>query len=305
MAKVWTTLETVLPLVNPQTDLAVTVDNQTIFASNPIWFEFEQKYTEWGFLQNPLSDKAQMFRSLWTNYVANTGEQLLHIWEGMNKEYDPTSNYSMIEMGADGHKQSGRNNTDNTDSVAGTKQDKHKLTYNGTEANKRTMDGKQITDRYENAFDSGLTSNGTHTGRDETGFSDDYAATDTRSFTSRNDETSYDNTLSQQITSGNETLTANGNVASAGQTRNNKSETFENNVSVNGTKIDASGNETTVPMTGLTDGTQHIFSRFGNIGVATAADMLMKEYELRKINLLKDFVHGFILEYCTYIGCDD
>lgn len=287
MTKVWTTLETVLPLVNPQTDLAVTVGNQNIFASNPIWFEFEQKYTEWGFLQNPLSDKAQMFRSLWTNYVANTGEQLLHIWEGMNKEYDPTSNYSMIEMGADGHKQSDRDNTDNTDSVAGTKQDKHKLTYNG----------KQITDHYENAFDSGLDSNGTHTGRNVTSFVDGN--------TIRNDETSYDNTQTQNITIGNETLSAQGNVASAGHSRNSKTEKFKNNVSVTGTKIDASGKETSVSLSDLTDGTQHIFSRFGNIGVATAADMLMKEYELRKINLLKDFVHGFILEYCTYIGCDD
>jgi hypothetical protein len=303
MPKVWTTLETVLPLVNPATDLAVTVDGHSIFASNPIWFEFEQKYTEWGFLQNPLSDKAQMFRSLWTNYVANTGEQLLHIWEGMNKEYDPTSNYSMIEMGADGHKQSGRNNTDNTDSVAGTKQDKQDTEYKGTEGNARTVTGKQITDRYENAFDSGLDSNGTHTGRDETSFPT--SVNDTRSFTNRKDETTYGNNQSQNITSGTESLSATGQIASAGHTRNNKSETFDNNVSVTGTKIDASGNETSVSMSDLTDGTQHIFSRFGNIGVATAADMLMKEYELRKINLLKDFVHGFILEYCTYIGCDD
>lgn len=303
MPKVWMTLETALPLTDSATDFAVSVSGQTIFPSNQIWFELNQKYTEWGFLQNPNSNGGQMLRSLWANYVANMGEQLLHIWVGMHKEYDPTSNYSMIEIGADGHKQSKRTNTDNTDSVAGTKQGNHSTNFKGSDTNARTVTGKQTTDHYNNAFDSGISATGTHTGRDETSFPT--SVNDTHSFSSREDENTYTNNQIQTLASGTETLSATGQTASAGQSRNNKSEAFENNVSVNGAVIDASGNETARTFTGLTDGTEHIFSRFGNIGVATAADMLMKEYELRKINLLKDFVHGFILEYCTYIGSDD
>lgn len=303
MAKTWMTLETALPLTDATTDFAVTVNGTTIFASNPVYFELNQKYTEWGFLQNENSNGGQMLRSLWTNYVANMGSQLLRIWEGLNKQYDPTSNYSMVEIGADGHKQSKRTDTDNTDSVAGTKQANQSTEYKGSEGNARTVTGKQTTDRYENAFDSGISATGTHTNREETQFPT--SVNDTRSFTNREDETTYDNNQTQSVTSGQEQLSATGQVASAGQSRNTKTESFDNDVTVQGAFIDASGIQTDVPLEDLTDGTQHVFSRFGNIGVATASDMLMKEYELRKINLLKDFVHGFILEYCTYIGCDD
>lgn len=354
MAKIWTTLETVLPLINPNTDLAVTVDGTSIFTSSRVFFEFDQKYTEWGFLQKPTDNKATVFRALWSNYVSNMGEQLLHIWNGLNKEYDPTSNYSMIEMGADGHKQGKRTDTDDTDSVAGTKQGKRTDTdntdsvagtkqanqntqYFGSEVNARSVTANQTTDRYENAFDSGISANGTHTNREVT---TPASTSDTKSFNNREDSLNFENNQTQSLTSGNEIISATGNTANIGQSRNKKVEELENNQTQSVTHgsenlsatghvasmgqsrnkkveeithdkaistqlISPTGERTDITMSNMADGSQHIFSRFGNIGVATAADMLMKEFELRKINLLKDFVHGFILEYCTYVGCDE
>ena len=389
MAKIWTTLETVLPLINPNTDLAVTVDGTSIFTSSRIFFEFDQKYTEWGFLQKPTDNSATVFRTLWSNYVSNMGEQLLHIWNGLNKEYDPTSNYSMIEMGADGHKQGKRTDTDDTDSVAGTKQGKRTDTdntdsvagtkqanqntqYFGSEVNARSVTANQTTDRYENAFDSGISANGTHTNREVT---TPASTNDTKSFNNREDSLNFENNQTQSLTSGNEIISATGNTANIGQSRNKKVEELENNQTqsvthgneqlsatghvatmgqsrnkkveelennqtqsvthgnehlsatghvatmgqsrnkkveeidhdktINTQLISPTGERTDITMQNMADGSQHIFSRFGNIGVATAADMLMKEFELRKINLLKDFVHGFILEYCTYVGCDE
>ena len=284
------------------TSLQVTANNETIFTHNQVWFELNQKYSEWGFLQNPLSNSMTVFLALYTNYCANMKEQLFRIYDGLRREYDPTANYSMVELGIDGHKQSKKTDTDNTDSVAGTKISDVDIEKQGSESNARTYGQKEITDRFNNAFDSGISATGTHTDREERQLA---TPTDTMTFTGRKDSTKQGSEKTQSITSGNETLTASGQSASAGHSRNNKTEEYDNNVSVIGSVMDATGKRTAETMTGLTDGSQHMFSRFGNIGVATAADMLAKEYELRKINLLKDWVHGFILEYCTYVGSED
>lgn len=284
------------------TNLQLTVNNETVFTHNQVWFELNQKYTEWGFLKHPDSNIMSAFLALYQNYVSNMGYQFYRLFKGMQKEYDPTSNYSMIEIGADGRKQSKKSNTDNTDSVAGTKISDVDVEKSGSETLARTYNGKQITDHFNNAFNSGISANGTNSAREETTMS---APTDTTSFTGRKDSTKQGTEKTQSLTVGDSSISASGQSASAGQSRNTKTESYENNVSVDGAIIDATGEITTETLENLTDGTQHIFSRFGNIGVATAADMLMKEYELRKHNLLKEWVHGFILEYCTYVGSDE
>jgi hypothetical protein len=285
--------------VETGTSLQVTANNETIFTHNQVWFELNQKYSEWGFLQNPLSNSMTVFLALYTNYCANMKEQLYRIFDGLRREYDPTANYSMVEMGIDGHKQSKRTNTDNTDNVMGTKVSDFDVEKQGSESLARTYGRKETTEVFDNAFTSGISATGTKNEKRET----EYATpTDTTTYTGRKDSTKQGTEKTQTITSGTETLTASGQNASAGHSRNNRSEEFDNNVTVNGSVIDSTGKRTAETMTGLTDGAQHMFSRFGNIGVATAADMLAKEYELRKINLLKDWVHGFILEYCTYVG---
>lgn len=284
------------------TSLQLTVNNETVFTHNQVWFELNQKYTEWGFLKHPYSNIMSAFLAMYQNYVANMGDQFYRLFKGMQKEYDPTSNYSMIEIGADGRKQSKKSNTDNTDSVAGTKLSDVDVEKTGSETLARTYNGKQITDHFNNAFNSGISANGTNSAREETTMSN---PSDTTTFNGRKDSTKQGTEKTQSLASGQETLSASGQSASAGQSRNTKTESYDNNVSVDGAIIDATGEITTETLANLTDGTQHIFSRFGNIGVATAADMLMKEYELRKHNLLKEWVHGFILEYCTYVGSDE
>lgn len=48
--------------------------------------------------------------------------------------------------------------------------------------------------------------------------------------------------------------------------------------------------------------TEHVLTRSGNIGVTTNATMVSQEYELRKINVLKDYVKQFAAQYLYSIG---
>ena len=53
------------------------------------------------------------------------------------------------------------------------------------------------------------------------------------------------------------------------------------------------------------DGTMHEFTRSGNIGVTTSAQMIQGELDVRKVVLLEQFVSGFVKRYCSYLGDDD
>lgn len=55
----------------------------------------------------------------------------------------------------------------------------------------------------------------------------------------------------------------------------------------------------------FSDGTMHVLSRSGNIGVTTNAQMIQGEIEMRRISLLHEYVRGFITLYCSFIGIDE
>ena len=53
---------------------------------------------------------------------------------------------------------------------------------------------------------------------------------------------------------------------------------------------------------GYHDANEHFLKRRGNIGVQTPADMLLREKDVRKINLLKTWIHEFFSTYGFCIG---
>lgn len=55
----------------------------------------------------------------------------------------------------------------------------------------------------------------------------------------------------------------------------------------------------------FSDGTMHVLTRSGNIGVTTNAQMIQGEIEMRRINLLHEYVQGFITLYCSFVGVDE
>ena len=338
--KQWVLIDDILPSIAAGTSLQLTVGGQVIFEHARVWNEFDDKYSLFSYLCDKRSTPYAVFLSHYTFYCSNMGEQYARMLDAITRKYNPINNYEMIESGADGRKQSKKTDTDNMDSLSGTKTADHDTkrtgaethtrtgtethTRTGTETHSRTNAGTQTTDRYENAFDSGISANGTHTGRDVTqlptytdtigygaGIEDSisYGAgiKDTISYgTGITDKTSYDNNQSQSMTVGNESLSVTGQNATAGHSRNTKTEDYENDVSVSAKKQNPDGTESSIALgTDFTDGTMHVFTRSGNIGVTTSMQMVSGEMEREKLNLLKMWVKGFISEYCSYIGSDE
>lgn len=283
MKKVWTKLDAVLPSVASGTSLQLSHGDTVIFPHNQVWFELNQKYTEWGFLQDPLSNSMTVFLALYTNFSANMGNQFYRMWDALQREYNPIENYSMLEAGADGHKQSKKTESSSADSVGGSKV--------SDVANERT--GKTVSDEYKNAFDD-ATATGAHVGRVETDYSPTAALTDT---------TKYTETKSQTV--GNLSVTDQTNTT-VQRTAGENTEDFDNDVSVSFKKTNPDGTDSTETLgSDFTDGTMYRHTRSGNIGVTTAQQMLTEELELRQTNLLKMWVESFIREYFSYVGDDE
>lgn len=318
--KQWVMLDDILPQISQGTSLQLTVGNQVIFEHARVWNELDNKYSLFSYLCDKRSTPYSVFLSMYTFYCANMGEQYARMLDAITRKYNPINNYEMIESGADGRKQSKKTDSEKLDTVSGTKNGDSSNTRTGNQTNAksgsessgRTYSGNQITDRYENAFDSGISANGTHTNKDVTQLP---TYTDSLGFTNRQDTLTYNNVKdevknnndqSQSMTVGQENLSVTGQSASAGHSRNTKTEDYENDVSVSAKKQNADGSESSLALgSDFTDGTMHVFTRSGNIGVTTSMQMVSGEMEREKLNLLKMWVHGFIYEYCTYIHGSD
>ncbi len=319
--KVWVKIADVISTLEQTNYFQLVVNNTEIFTNTQVWNELDYKYSEFSFLAKQFENYTTRFTTLYSQYCVNMGEQYARMLDAITRKYNPINNYEMIESGADGRKQSKKTDTDKVDTVTGTKNGDSSNTRTGSQTNEksgsessgRTYSGNQITDRYENAFDSGISANGTHTNKDVTQLP---TYTDSLGFTNREDTLTYNNikdevkntnNQTQNITVGSESLSATGQSATAGHSRNTKTEDYENDVSVSAKKQNADGTESSLALgSDFTDGTMHVFTRSGNIGVTTSMQMVSGEMEREKLNLLKMWVHGFIYEYCTYIhGSDD
>lgn len=164
------------------------------------------------------------FAALWTQYRMNTQDQLMRAVDAMTAEYNPISNYDMLEQSADGHRRG-----DLTDTVTPT---------GGTESK-----------TYRYGIDSGT-----------------------------------DGELSDRS----EVLPKSGT----------KTET--KHVHTNDQSMDFD----TGTLTGYNEATEHYLKRSGNIGVTTSAQMITGEVELRKIDLLRDYIREFFNRYGYAVGGD-
>lgn len=58
-------------------------------------------------------------------------------------------------------------------------------------------------------------------------------------------------------------------------------------------------------LTGYHDAAEHYLKRSGNIGVTTSAQMIQGEVELRKTDLLRDYIREFFRRYAYFVGGED
>lgn len=319
--KVWVKIGDVITTLEQTTYFQLEVGGEIIFTNSQVWNELDYKYSEFSFLARQFETYATRFTTLYAQYCTNMGEQYARMLDAITRKYNPINNYEMIESGADGRKQSKKTDAENLNSVSATKNAGYSskrngtqdITKSGTETHDISYDEDQETNRYENAFDSGISAEGTHVSKDVTsipGYTDETSftgRTDSTTFTDFGDEYTYENNESQSITVGEKEISGTGNIATAGQAINERTEEYKNDVSVSAKKQNADGTESTLELgSNFTDGSMHVFTRSGNIGVTTSMQMVSGEMEREKLNLLKMWVHGFIYEYCTYIhGSDD
>jgi len=307
MRKVWEILEKVLPQIETGTSLELVVNNQIIFQHNQVWFELYQKYSEWGFLKHPDSNSLTVFNALYTNFVANNKEAFFRMWDALEREYNPINNYDLVEYGANGRKKSEKVNEDTGDNVNGARLGSVTTTQHGSEKDTQTQTGKTQTDRYENAFNSGIDATGTHVAREEV--TAPTSIENERTFTNRDAQTDYDKTTGSDSVDG-VTLVGYTNTGRAHDHKESH-ESYNADVQINTHRVLPNGG---ISAGGLgaqgeffMEGENSYLSRSGNIGVTSSTELVSREMEMREAygNLLKRWVHMFILEYCTYVGAED
>lgn len=264
--------------------LQLKVNDTVIFTNTQVYNELNYFYSEWGYLVRLfVEDNAQKLLELYRDYVSAVGYNYYRMFDALTREYNPLNNYEMIESGADGTKVSKKTFNDSNDSLNGNKHSDSSDVTNGSVEN----------DTFNNAFNSDVGSAGTHVSKDRTTNNN---LTVKHSYDSTESETSSDNKV---------TLNNYDEITKEHNT-NERTEDNENDVQISYTATSPDGsNYKVVTGSDFTEGTMHEFTRSGNIGVTTSAQMIQGEIEMRKTNLLKDFVRGFIMRYCTFVGFDE
>ena len=205
----------------------LTYGSDNMYTSLDTINEIENNFSSWLVtIPTGITENAAAFSAVWVHYRNTTLEQLHRGWEGLMAEYDPVSNYYMLEQSSDGRKLS--KETDTTTPTGGT---------------------KTTVSRF--GVDSGASG-------------EPYDVTETTPLSGAKTET-------ERSFAGDKTIT------------------------------DNSGNT----LSGYHEAQDHFLKRSGNIGVKTAAEMLLTELNLRKINLLQEYIHIFFSRHGFAVGGDD
>lgn len=205
----------------------LTYGSDNMYTSLDTINEIENNFSSWLVtIPTGITENAAAFSAVWVHYRNTTLEQLHRGWEGLMAEYDPVSNYDVLEQSSDGRKLS--KETDTTTPTGGT---------------------KTTVSRF--GVDSGASG-------------EPYDVTETTPLSGAKTET-------ERSFAGDKTIT------------------------------DNSGNT----LSGYHEAQDHFLKRSGNIGVKTAAEMLLTELNLRKINLLQEYIHIFFSRHGFAVGGDD
>lgn len=224
-----------LPAATIETLFKITHGTDPMYTGTQVVEELD-RYTSWEItVGRGRTADLGYFLGLWAHYKDMMEDQLYRMWYGLQKDYDPISNYDLTEQAADG-----KRNATHTETVTPS---------GGTNTETQTYRaGLNSTDKGAEAD---------HIDTKVTPLTDDLGQNIT------NTETKYDYDNDQSMSFDGQTLT------------------------------------------GYQDASEHYLRRFGNIGVTTNAQMLLGEYDVRKIDLLADFIARFMDHYGFCVGGDD
>ena len=206
-----------LPISEQTTLLQLPSSGTTVYTAMQVINEMEH-FSSWD-ITVPIGNSGGVayFAALWTDYRNSTQDQLMRAVEAMQAEYDPISNYDMLEQSADGRRFSKETDTTTPEGGYGVDSD-----ADGNPAQR--VQTKPLED------------------------------------TSTETTKEYDNDQS----------------------------------------MDFDGDT----LSGYHEANEHYLKRSGNIGVTTSAQMITGEVELRKIDLLKDYIREFFNRYGYAVGGD-
>lgn len=201
-------------------------ENNTLYTSEEVLLTMIDKYSDWFFTVSDIfaSSAANYFLTRWQTYLSRMGDNFRRTYAAFYAEYDPISNYDMIETGADGRR---------LDATT------RETTPTGTTTTANTI--KRA------GFNSA-----------ESVLSDESEST-----------TSFDEAKTTETETPDNTKT----------------------MSFNGSTL-----------TGYHDATEHNLTRKGNIGVTTSQQMIQSELDLRRVDLLADFIAAFAAQALWYAG---
>lgn len=334
--KVWTKISDYITGFQPSQAewFQLKVHDTVVFTHEDVYREIEYFYSEWSYLTSMWENKYEAFTNLYKHYVNAVGENYYRMYDALTREYNPLSNYDMVESGVDGRKVSDKNNTGTNNSYGGQITADTKYTENPYERTTKTdqtgsvtttMNGTEDNNTFRNAFNSGISDTGTHTDKTQTTFDGrndkvTYGEGDTKPLTTTTTEkvtnditktTSFDalgdndkvNFHDYVDTKTSDDVQMNGfNTATNSKDSHKEVESYSNDVSLEYSKQNTKGEAEAVSIgTDYTEGTRHELTRTGNIGVTTNSQLIDGELAVRKVNLLKEFVQGFILRYCSLV----
>ena len=329
---IWSKVEEIIPFLFDN-QLDVIYNTEKIFTHAQVLNVLDYTYESFSFRHKDTQSPMSGFTAQFWGYSNEVAPQYARMLDAIDREYNPISNYEMVESGYDGTKVSDKINTSISDSLnanalasVSNVEDPYSRSTNNTQNGKvkTTQAGSETADNYVNAFDTGISDTGTLAEKNVNTFNNrastveygaegsaytniitestsaqikkhtDFSTLTGEDFTVKDYDTNTDKTIS-----GEQFNTAVKGISSG---KNNESNT--NDVTLTMDKLNPDGT-TTKETVGVdfTNGTMHKFTRSGNIGVTTNQQMLEAEIALRqKTNLLQDFIKGFIIKYCCYLG---
>lgn len=89
---------------NEVNDILIKVNNETLYDNGDVLDTFALNFADYYFTSYEPFDGATKFKDLWKMWIRTNGENLYRQYHALYADYDPISNYDMIEEAADGRR---------------------------------------------------------------------------------------------------------------------------------------------------------------------------------------------------------
>lgn len=224
---------------------SVLYDGFTVIHIMELWYDWYVEIREWN-----QDEPYQLFWGIWTHYNDTHLEDFRRLYAATYGQYDPLSNYDMMEQTLDGRKK---------DDITET------TTPSGTTTNTTTTTGQETSET--SFFKTGLGSGGTQTLTDATSatvISGDEDGANLRTVTNT---LSYEDAETERATTHTNTMSGDFNGST---------------------------------YTGYHEVMEHRTMKKGNIGVQSAQDLIQKENDIRRYNILVEYIKQFFQLYGYY-----